>query len=825
MPEQETEARSFSRRKFIKGAAVLTATGALAACSSAGNTTSTTADASTQDEIYAGCCRGNCGGGCFLDIHVRDGQVTRTTARDMPDTQYNRICTKGLTHVGRMYGANRVLHPMKRTGNRGSNDFEQITWDEALQTIADKWQGYIQQYGPTSIMFFMGSGNYALCSGSCNNMGAYQRFINVLGCSYCSLDVDAAVGYGSRRATGGTALGNELTDRKNAKTQIIWGNNPCISLMHTMHFFMEAKENGTKYIVIDPAFNANTAKADWWLPIKPATDGALALSVLNVLFANGWVDEDTIRTKTNCPLLIKSDGKYLRMSELGVEPTTTTDAKTGATKTVDPPAVWDEDTNSPMAYSDATKPAYQNVAPINGITVQTVYENAMSYISQYPPETATNICGVSVDDIKELARTYHEDGPVTTEVMMGLNHYFNGQYSAWPVYLITLLTGNYGGAGKCIGNTEEYLPQYTYSNIKAACSPSDSKGNAAPGKANTLHTIMMGNIMETGKLPSGDPLVLKSAYIHCSNPGATMADHDYTTGWLDKFEFIVVADVCMTETAKHADIVLPSAHWFEQEDVGFLFSTHPYLLMQDKAVEPLGDSKSDFQIFGAILNQMGMGDFWNISEEDYISTILDSDYWRSVGCTLDNLKSQKATRIYPEGTKIAQIKAFGTETGRFQLYQETNTPAYNTGQKVDESTELGLYWETGRYVGEDRDYRKQYPYSLLSEHMRTHTHTQWWDCDYVKEFEREPVVRVNMDDAKALGINEGDTVKLSNAQGTVTMKATITAGIPPKMLASGRSWQIDDFIAGHFASLPSHDYNQVCANQCFNDVAVTIEKA
>ena len=166
-----------------------------------------------------------------------------------------------------------------------------------------------------------------------------------------------------------------------------------------------------------------------------------------------------------------------------------------------------------------------------------------------------------------------------------------------------------------------------YSNSAAACSPKDSSGKPCRGQANLIHTVQIADVLETGKL-LGEDLTIKSAYIHCSNPVVTMCDHDYTTGWFDKLEFVVVADLCMTETCKHADIVLPSAHWFEQVDLGFLFSTHPYLLWQDKCVEPLGESKPDFQIFGLLCEKMGLGEFWNITEEEYLETLLDSEYWK-----------------------------------------------------------------------------------------------------------------------------------------------------------------------------------------------------
>ena len=289
-----------------------------------------------------------------------------------------------------------------------------------------------------------------------------------------------------------------------------------------------------------------------------------------------------------------------------------------------------------------------------------------------------------------------------------------GHYSAWPVYLVSLLTGNAGKPGAAIGQSEEYLPQMLYSNSAAACSPKDSSGKPCRGQANLIHTVQIADVLETGKL-LGEDLTIKSAYIHCSNPVVTMCDHDYTTGWFDKLEFVVVADLCMTETCKHADIVLPSAHWFEQVDLGFLFSTHPYLLWQDKCVEPLGESKPDFQIFGLLCEKMGLGEFWNITEEEYLETLLDSEYWKSVGCTVEKLKSEKAARIYPEGDKIASAEVFGTETGRISLYQDTVKRAYVSSKEVDESIERGLHWETPTFAGEDRAYRETYPFHLLSE--------------------------------------------------------------------------------------------------------------
>ena len=109
--------------------------------------------------------------------------------------------------------------------------------------------------------------------------------------------------------------------------------------------------------------------------------------------------------------------------------------------------------------------------------------------------------------------------------------------------------------------------------------------------------------------------------------------------------------------------------------------------------------------------------------------------------------------------------------------------------------------------------------------MRTRTHTQFWDVGCLKEYEPEPLVRINPEDAGEYGIAEGDMVRLFNDRGSVTLKATLSAGMPRKALGCPRSYQDFEFGEGHFASLNTNEYNQYNANQVFNDVAVSIEKA
>ena len=135
------------------------------------------------------------------------------------------------------------------------------------------------------------------------------------------------------------------------------------------------------------------------------------------------------------------------------------------------------------------------------------------------------------------------------------------------------------------------------------------------------------------------------------------------------------------------------------------------------------------------------------------------------------------------------------------------------------------YWEPAEEADRNSAIRKTHPFHLISEHHRMRTHSQWFDVAYLKEIYAEPTVKINPADAADLGVAEGDMVRVFNDRGSVVMRAALTAGNPRGTVSATKGWSSEEFVDGHFASLCSKDFNQVCANQAFNDVAVSIEKA
>ena len=367
------------------------------------------------DQVFHGVCRGNCMNGCPLEIHVRDGKVARVRNAECPDPQYNRICLKGITHPQRIYSPDRPLYPMKRVGKRGSGEFERITWEEAIDTICSKWKELREEYGPAAIGCWSQSGSFGLLNG-CHYLGAYNRLMGKLGAIPISGAIDMNY-YTASSAMYGSGLSgsyNEITDLRNARTVIAWGTNFTEAQMQSWHFLADAIDAGCKVVVIDPSFTTLASKADMFVPIRPGSDAVLAFAMANILIDEDMIDVPFLLKSTVAPFLVKEDGAYLRMSDLGVAPAEgPVDAKTGKPSVIDPIAVWDEAEGKPRAEGEATSPALEGAYQAGDFAVRTAYDLLLDRVREYPPEVATDICEVPVETMREIAHLYANNKPAS----------------------------------------------------------------------------------------------------------------------------------------------------------------------------------------------------------------------------------------------------------------------------------------------------------------------------------------------------------------------------------------------------------------------------
>jgi anaerobic selenocysteine-containing dehydrogenase len=227
-------------------------------------------------------------------ISVRDGLAVKV--RGDPEHPFTRggLCVKVNNYVDKVYSPDRVLHPLRRTGPKGSGQFVRVTWDEALDEIAARFRSAIAEHGAESIMPVSNMGTEGLLNGL--NVG--DPFFNKLGATICErtwCGLGTAAGYGM---TIGPAAGVDPESLVHSRYIVIWACNTISTNLHLWPFVAQAQRHGAKVVVIDPVRHRTAAHADWHIPIRPGTDGALALAMINVIIGEGLTDEAYVRDHT-----------------------------------------------------------------------------------------------------------------------------------------------------------------------------------------------------------------------------------------------------------------------------------------------------------------------------------------------------------------------------------------------------------------------------------------------------------------------------------------------------------------------------------------------
>jgi anaerobic selenocysteine-containing dehydrogenase len=227
-------------------------------------------------------------------FEVENGKLTAVRGnRDHPMTR-GGLCVKLKDYEKRHYHPDRLLHPMRRTGPKGSGQFEQISWDEALDEITTRWKAIIDEYGPQAIIPYSYLGHQGLVHG----LNGGDAFFNKMGATVCERTF---CGEGSCTAwllTVGPTAGVDPESYIHSKYIVIWGCNSVSTNLHHWHIVKDAQKRGAKVVVIDPYRSRTAKEADWHIAPKPGTDGALAMAMMHVIIEEGLQDQDYIDNYT-----------------------------------------------------------------------------------------------------------------------------------------------------------------------------------------------------------------------------------------------------------------------------------------------------------------------------------------------------------------------------------------------------------------------------------------------------------------------------------------------------------------------------------------------
>ncbi|MEY8730814.1 molybdopterin oxidoreductase family protein [Peribacillus frigoritolerans] len=239
------------------------------------------------DGVFPSVCSLDCPDQCGLMLHKKDGKIIKVQGDpDHPVTKGN-ICNKVRNMTARLYDPNRLKQPLKRIGPKGKGNFVPISWEEAIDTITSKWKDLIEIHGPESILPYSFYGNM----GNLSAEGMDRRFFHKLGSSMLERSICNAAGSVGYSYTMGGSFGIDPEETIHTKLFIMWGINAVSTNMHQVTLAQQARKNGAKVVVIDVHKNQTGKWADWFIPILPGTDSALALGLMHILYAENLVDQ------------------------------------------------------------------------------------------------------------------------------------------------------------------------------------------------------------------------------------------------------------------------------------------------------------------------------------------------------------------------------------------------------------------------------------------------------------------------------------------------------------------------------------------------------
>jgi anaerobic selenocysteine-containing dehydrogenase len=266
-----------------------------------------------KQTVHAACAH-DCPDACGVLITVEDGRATRIQGDPQHPVTRGFLCAKVAKYLDRVYSPDRVLYPMRRIAAKGpaagqrsfappdrakdpapqAQTWQRISWDEALDEIAARFRAITAQFGSEAILPY----SYGGTLGTLNGASMDRRFFHRLGASQLDRTICSAAGEAGLKSVLGAKLGTEPEQFRHSKYIIAWASNIHGNNVHLWPFITEARRNGAQLVVIDPYRTRTAECADWYLPINPGTDAALALGMMHVIIGENLHDSDYVSKYT-----------------------------------------------------------------------------------------------------------------------------------------------------------------------------------------------------------------------------------------------------------------------------------------------------------------------------------------------------------------------------------------------------------------------------------------------------------------------------------------------------------------------------------------------
>ncbi|WP_298703573.1 molybdopterin-dependent oxidoreductase, partial [uncultured Veillonella sp.] len=508
-------------------------------------------------------CPYDCPDACGLVVTVEDNRIVKVQGnRDHTFTR-GSLCQKMVHYEKVVHSPERLTTPLRRVGPKGSGRFEPCSWAEATQEIASQFKKAIKEYGGESIMPYSYAGTMGLIQSA-----AGDSLFAKLGATRQDRGICSPAKRHGWQAVMGKTLGTRPQEMGESDLIILWGLNAMSTNLHILHDVKAAKTKGAKVWVIDVYHSTTADLADEVLITKPGSDGALALGLMKLLDRDGLVDEAFVT-------------KY----------------------------------------------------------VQGYKELSEEVLSKYSLGELATIAGVSEERMEALALAYGRARAPFIRLGSGLSRYGNGAMTVRLITCLPALVGAYEKLGggflsstsgsafvdKEIMKWETHAPslgtldmhmQNLSEDLQVLRKTFEDFANAIKTDNQALagrfdNQVLVGRLIpmvQLGPALLDEAKPIKCLYIYSSNPAITLPDQNIVRKGLSRDDlFTVVHERFMTDTAKYADIVLPATSSLEHDDIYNSYG-HYSIGLGRKCIEPIGDSKSNWDAICAIAKALGMKD-------------------------------------------------------------------------------------------------------------------------------------------------------------------------------------------------------------------------
>ncbi len=609
------------------------------------------------DDVWIPSACSLCYNQCGIRVHRKNGVVVKIEGNPDSPLGMGRLCAKGLAGIMLLYDPHRLNVPLKRTnpvkGMHVDPGWVEISWDEALATITEKL-ARVRAEDPRKLVL---TGNVPSLSALTFGMGIFMP-------AFGSANVFISNGHqcGNAEHLLAATLHASLTtnpDLEHTNYLLVFGSHCGTAAYYALttmaQRLADARSRGMKMVVVDPMLNASAEKADEWLPIRPGTDGALALAMLNVLLNEmGCVDAEYLRHHTNAPYLIGPEGTYAR------EP--------GGGK----PLVWDPRAGTARPFDDpeAGEPALEGTYTVNGWPCRPAFALLKEHVKRHTPETTEPITTIPAATIRRIAREFGEaarigstitiDG-VTLPYRPAAIIYFKGAHGhnhAWLTSLAIELLCEVVGASnvpggllgcnpRCEGHPETGLPRWSPKTDRdGLILPGLWFGGSEPGFSGMLYPppeprtpqwVHLQDLLPTtltSHLPVltipeparfGIPYTPEVLINYGSNLLMSVGNPETTARALERM-YIISFNLFLDETSAFADIVLPDTCYLERLEPSPNSHIHHFPVgmgdwgwqIRQPVVSPMGQRRHFSEVLLDIAGRLGMlGDCYSVLNHYY----------------------------------------------------------------------------------------------------------------------------------------------------------------------------------------------------------------